>query len=336
MRVRIRGSVALHILFTVFSLVCFPLPSMAALPKSSPQGRRTAAVLGATGAVGQQVVRALLQRGWSNVHLLNRREMGPIQLDNKDNDDALKVASRIHEHIVPMADGASGGPLEAACGKIFHEHAVDALFITMGVGAPSKYKGQEGADLLKRVDVQLPTACARGARSSSLSVAHVSILTAVGADVDSVPDTSDRLFGMISRARAGGGLYNHCKGRVEQNIRDLGFPSFSTFRPAALLGTPNTPRSVAFICGLLDPLLPALYKSSKISTLGEAMVLDAEEKLDAVAAVAAGHGETEAAGAGLPAKFRFDVFEGGPLHALYARTKRGADGTKENTKKEGL
>lgn len=260
--------------------------------------RKTAAVLGATGAVGKEIVKSLTARGWEAV-LLNRREVADV--DGEGN--------RIRQVVVPMKGGEGGGPLESSCEEILRKEGVDAVFVSMGVGAPSKYGGEEGAALLKRVDVDLPTACARGARKVE-SVKHFSILTAVGADVKAVPDKSDSMFGLISRARAGGGLYNHCKGKVEENIRSLGFPTFSTFRPAALLGTPNTPASVAFIMGLIDPILPSKWKCSDISILGEAMVKDAEDKLSAQEA-----GE-------VADTFEFDIFEGEPLHELYARVKR--------------
>lgn len=292
-----------------FLLVVTLLPIMAT-------ASRSAAVLGATGAVGQEVIRALLERGWGEVHLLSRRD--PDVLDADDD-------KRVVHHVVPMLEGDVGGPLETHCATILTEHSVDAVFVTMGVGAPSQFKGEEGAAHLTRVDVTLPTACARGARASG-SVKHFSILTAVNADVNAQPDTSDRLFGLLSRARAGGGLYNHCKGQVEENIRALKFPTFSTFRPAALLGTPNTPKSVAFIFGLIDPILPALWKCSPIATLGNAMVLDAEEKLDAASA----------AEGDISASAKFDVFEGTSLHALYARTKGDARAAGAASGRSGL
>ena len=53
----------------------------------------------------------------------------------------------------------------------------------------------------------------------------------------------------------------------------------STFRPSALIGTPNTPGFVAAMFGVIDPVMPARYKSSDINTLAAAMVLDAEGRL---------------------------------------------------------
>jgi len=238
---------------------------------------RTAAVLGASGAVGTEVVRSLVDSGWQVV-VLNRR---PI--------DKFSGVDGVTSHIVNMENIAA---LESSCEDVISAAKASALFITMGVGAPSKTNGQAGADILERVDVTLPSACARGAKAAG--VKHASILTAVGADADAKPDTDDGPFDLIPMARAGGPLYNNLKGRVENNLKDLGFSTFSTFRPAALLGTPNTPRFVEIICRIVDPLLPAKYKSSNIAILADAMVLDSEDKL----------GKAEGTASD------FDVFEG--------------------------
>jgi nucleoside-diphosphate-sugar epimerase len=247
---------------------------------------RTAAVLGATGAVGTEVVRSLLDQGYSVV-LINRRSVEAFDKPG------------VTQHVVPMDDS-----LESSCASIMAAAKVSSAFITMGVGAPSKTKGQAGADQLRAVDVTLPSACARGARRAG--VEHVGILTAVGADASSTPDADDGFLGLLPMARAGGPLYNQCKGQVEVNIKELGFPTFSTFRPAALLGTPNTPQIVEVVGRAVDFLLPAKYKCSEIATLADAMVLDAGEK--------EGAGGAEFEGA------EFAVFEGEPLHELYKRT----------------
>ena len=246
------------------------------MPLSAAAAARTAAVLGASGAVGTEVVRSLVDSGWQVV-VLNRR---PV--------DKFTGVDGVTSHVVNMESRAA---LESSCEEVMSAAKASALFITMGVGAPSKTKGQAGADILERVDVTLPSACARGAKRAG--VKHVSILTAVGADADAKPDTDDGPFDLIPMARAGGPLYNNVKGRVENNLKDLGFSTLSTFRPAALLGTPNTPRFVEIISRILDPVLPAKYKSSDIAVLADAMVIDSEDKL----------GKAEGAS-------EFDVFEG--------------------------
>ncbi|GMH51288.1 hypothetical protein TrLO_g8363 [Triparma laevis f. longispina] len=249
---------------------------------------RTAAVLGASGAVGTEVVRSLVDRGW-DVIVLNRR---PV--------DKFEGPAKVTQHVINMETETE---LKESCEKVMSAAKASALFITMGVGAPSKTKGQKGADILEMVDVSLPSACARGAKAAG--VTHITILTAVGADSAAKPDKDDGIFNLFPMARAGGPLYNNCKGRVENNIRELGFPTLSTFRPAALLGTSNTPNAVAVIGRAVDFLLPVKYKCSEISVLADAMVLDSEDKLR---------------GKGGESK-DFDIFEGEPLHSLYARSK---------------
>ena len=202
-------------------LLCLLLCSTMAAPSG-----RSAAVLGATGAVGKEIVKSLLARNWTSVTLLNRR---PTK-------DLFPKDGRIVEMVVPMENGEVNGALQQACERIFREQKTSSLFIAMGVGAPSKTT----EEVVRRVDLHLPSACVRGAKSSGI-VQHVSILTAVGADVAAVPATSDALFGLIPRTRASGGLYNHLKGKIEENIKALDFQTASTFRPATLIGTPNTP-----------------------------------------------------------------------------------------------
>jgi len=260
---------------------------------------RTAAVLGATGAVGTELVNTLVDQGW-NVVLLNRRSVD--KFTNKPN---------ITQHIVPMDDESA---LESACAGVIREASASSLFISMGVGAPSKTPGQEGADILKRVDVALPSACARGAKAAGC-VQHVSILTAVGADADAKPNLDDGFLKLLPMARASGPLYNQQKGIIEQNIKEMAFPTFSTFRPATLLGTPNTPPTLAAIAPKLDWLLPVKWKSSQIKTLAKAMVFDCETKL-----MGGDNGNVDGT---TSSDAQFDVFEGQPLHDLYARTEQG-------------
>ena len=183
--------------------------------------------------------------------------------------------------------------LRSACADTFKAHQVDALFITMGVGAASKVK----EDVLRKVDVDLPTACSRGA--SDAGVKHVSLLTAVGANAEAKPGTT--LFGLLPKTRAGGGLYNQVKGKVEENIGAMSFPcGLSAFRPAALIGTPHTPKVLSMVSPVLDKMLPTLYRSSKINTLAAAMVHEAEQRI----ASNDGGGETR-------------ILQGKELHALY-------------------
>lgn len=71
----------------------------------------------------------------------------------------------------------------------------------LGIGKSSQATAEE----LERVDVTLPSAFARSLKAAN--VHHVALLTAVGADITAKPSA-------ITKTAAGGGLYNHLKGKV--------------------------------------------------------------------------------------------------------------------------
>jgi hypothetical protein len=94
---------------------------------------------------------------------------------------------------------------------------------------------------------------------------------------------------------------------VEEQIQSVGFPSTSIFRPAAIIGTPHTPKWLAWLSPKIDGVVPAKYKSSDIDTLAAAMVYDAEQRLDAL----------DGPNSEKQAENSVVFYEGGPLHSLY-------------------
>ena len=255
----------------------------------------TAAVLGATGAVGKEVVRHLSARpSWTRIIVLNRREVEYAD-------------SKVEQHVVKMDEAT----LEADTARILGNAGADAVFNTMGVGAASK--ADEAT--LRKVDVGLPSAFFKGAKAAG--VRHASLLTAVGADASANPDSG---WFFVPKTAAGGPLYNHLKGVIEQRTATLNFASSSAFRPAALIGTPHTPKFIALVSPVFDRIVPAKYKSSNINTLAAAMVHDAETKLGALDdAAAVGAGDGTVAGANAFPADAHTIFEGANLHELYAR-----------------
>ena len=259
--------------------------------------KRSAAVLGSTGAVGKEIVKSLINRNWDSIVLINRRQLTEPSIVN-----ANSYNEKVKEYIVDMENINN---FENKCAEIIKEENSQAIFIAMGVGAASKVD----EPTLRKADFELPAAFAKGAKEGTSSVQHVSILTAVGANKDAVPDSHD-YFGLIPRTRAGGGLYQQLKGQIEQKLAELNFPTLSVFRPAVLLGTPHTPKVLAYISPFFDMILPVKYKSSKISILGNAMVFDAETRLDA--------NDTNN---------KVDILEGASLHDLYKRSTAAKEET---------
>ena len=119
--------------------------------------------------MGKELVRHLVSHPgqWASIVVLNRRPVAD-----------LNTLPRVSEQIVSMDSEAK---LESETERILKEANVDAVFNTMGVGAPSKAKEEE----LRRVDLALPAAFARGAKAAGAS--HFGLLTAVGADASAKP-----------------------------------------------------------------------------------------------------------------------------------------------------
>lgn len=189
----------------------------AAQSATSSSGTFAAAVLGATGAVGSQVLKVICSRPqqWSRVVLVSRREIPSEALPVHDGVEIVQLTT-------DMNDEAELQELASA-----ELSGVDAVFITMGVGASSKATPQT----LERVDVTLPTAFATGARQAGAK--YAALLTSVGADSAA---NADSLLGKLLGTTAGSPLYAKLKGTVEENLKNLGFDAFSAFRPATLIG----------------------------------------------------------------------------------------------------
>jgi uncharacterized protein YbjT (DUF2867 family) len=122
------------------------------------ESKPSAVVLGATGAVGSEVVKALLASSvFGTVTTLGRRPLAGLE----------RVPERLTQHIVDVFDPAA---YEARLGG----HS--AAFCTLGIGEPSKVARPE----FYRIDVQCVADFAGACRRRGIS--HFSLLTAVGAN----------------------------------------------------------------------------------------------------------------------------------------------------------
>lgn len=129
--------------------------------KGEDEPGRSAVALGATGAVGREVVKALLASpAFSQVTILVRR---PLDIPVPD-------GKRLSQHVLDVFDAAAYEPLLAG-------HT--AAFCTLGLGEPSKVNPAE----LRRVDVGGAEKFAAACRRQGVS--HFSLLTSVGAKAKS-------------------------------------------------------------------------------------------------------------------------------------------------------
>src|SRR5437870_2142860 len=124
--------------------------------------RVQAIVIGATGAVGSSLVRAMIASDqWSRIVILARRPVDSLFSDR----------SKLDVRVIDL-DHLEGEAASAATG-------CDAAFNTMGVGQPRKTPKEE----VWRVDVEYAGAFARGCKAAG--VPHISLLSSVGADATS-------------------------------------------------------------------------------------------------------------------------------------------------------
>jgi uncharacterized protein YbjT (DUF2867 family) len=130
--------------------------------------------------------------------------------------------------------------------------AVDAVICALGTTI--KQAGSQAA--FARVDHDAPLAVARLARAQG---AHAFALnSAMGADPGA------RIF------------YNQVKGRLEQDLRALGFPSLTLVRPGLIGGERAERRTgehlASLVLGVLGPVLPRAWRINPAGIIAAALV----------------------------------------------------------------
>lgn len=217
------------------------MASAAHTSPDQPSGHR-AIVLGATGATGRQVVKALLDRNWE-VTTITRRHF-----DYYDpSEQKTAELARLTEIVVENYDTLTT--------DMFSGH--DALFNCLGTT-----RGQAGsAEAFVHVEVGLTELASAAAKAAG--VKHVSLVSAQGANKDAwVPTT------MIHPM-----LYMRTLGEKEDAVVSKSFPSVSVYRPGMLDRLVGDRAAENF----LSWLMPSL--TLRVDVLARAMVKDAEESL---------------------------------------------------------
>jgi uncharacterized protein YbjT (DUF2867 family) len=202
-----------------------------------------AVVVGGTGAVGASLVRELLSSQLcEGVVALVRR---PV-----DQFDTVKGREKLALEEVDLSE------LETATTEL--ASGCDLAFKTMGIGQPRKVS----REVFRRVDLEYAAAFAKG--SAAAGIRHISMLSSVGANLDS------RSF------------YLRIKGEAEKAVVDAGMTRTSLFQPSLLVteeiryGLQDRVTQVVF--PRLSPFLPGKYHEIHVEELGRAMRLNAEQE----------------------------------------------------------
>ncbi len=209
-------------------------------------------VLGASGSVGNALIKELIRNGSFNpiVTLVRRSQPDQIAM-------ARDAGVELRETLVPAMDPLG---LEAATTDAIRslEGGVVALSV-LGVGAGT---AKLTIDEHRAVDVQLNAAFARGLKASN-RVKHLAFMSAGGAD-SKASATGSGAAGMARYARV--------KGESEEGVKDSGLDVVSIFRPAMIIGSQHTPWLLEKALPLFSFMTPAKYKSITVEQIAKAMV----------------------------------------------------------------
>lgn len=215
-------------------------------------GVRAAVVLGASGSVGNALIRELVRSGSFHaiVTLVRRSQPGQGAI-------AHEAGIELRETLLPGMDAAD---LKAATADAIRSLDADVVgFSVLGIGAGT---AKLTIDEHRAVDVKLNTAFARALEASG-RVRHLAFMSAVGADPVAAPTGS---------GAAGMARYARVKGEAEEAVKDTGPAVVSIFRPAMIIGSQHTPWLLEKVLPVFSFLTPPNYRSITVEQIAKAMV----------------------------------------------------------------
>mmetsp|Transcript_13436 Transcript_13436/g.26820 ORF Transcript_13436/g.26820 Transcript_13436/m.26820 type:complete len:318 (+) Transcript_13436:22-975(+) len=263
-----------NVVFLPLTILLSVLLFASAETTSDKEGRRTAVLFGATGAVGSEAMRSLLLHNiyhgapfWEEVVLVGRREAPLFQSDSS----LLPNITQIIVEDMTVADQ----------NERLKSVKADACIIAVGSSSPMVGTLRTWHD----VDVVLPAAVARLCRS--MGATYISLLSAVDseeggptpfdeAELAEGDDTTLGWWGMLVR-------YARVKGLAEQAASSADISNVRIFQPSNIV-THETrygwfDRILFQILPYINPILPEKYRSVPVRLLGMAMAADAAKKL---------------------------------------------------------
>ena len=182
---------------------------------------RSALVLGASGSVGNALIRELIQTGsFRSIVTLARRSQPDHVAMARDTGVELREA---------ILSAMNPTDLERATTEAARSIEGEVVGLSvLGIGAGT---AKLTIDEHRAVDVGLNVALARGLKTSG-RVQHLAFKSAIGADATAATTGS---------GAAGMARYARVKGEAEEAVKASGPPVVSIFRPAMIIGSQHTP-----------------------------------------------------------------------------------------------
>ena len=213
---------------------------------------QAAVVLGASGSVGNALVKELVRSGsFKPIVTLVRRSLADQVALARD------AGVELREKLIPAMDPAG---LEAATVEAIGSLEGDVVGLSvLGVGAGT---AKLSIDAHRAVDVELNAAFARGLKASG-RVRHLAFMSAAGAN----PTAAATGSGAAGMAR-----YARVKGEAEEAVKAGGPAVVSIFRPAMIIGSRHTPWLLEKVLPVFSFVTPARYRSITLEQIAKAMI----------------------------------------------------------------
>ena len=213
---------------------------------------KTAMVLGASGSVGNALIKELIRNGSFKVIVTFVRRSLPEQVAM-----ASKAGVELVEKLIPAMDPIALETATAAACRSLSDEPVGLS--VLGVGADTAKLTIEEH---RAVDVRLNAAFARGLKGSG-RVNHLAFMSAGGAN----PAAATTGSGAAGMAR-----YSRVKGEAEEAVKASGLAVVSIFRPAMIIGSQHTPWLLEKVVPLFSFMTPGKWKSITVEEIAKAMI----------------------------------------------------------------
>ena len=214
---------------------------------------KAALLLGASGSVGKEVLKVLMEEASYQKVIVFVRQ--PLNIDIQD------PQKKLVQKILPKF--SSNELFQVVCEvltELANHNSEVVGFSTLGIGANT---ARLTIDQHRAVDVELNKAFAQALKTNR-NVKSLEFMSAVGAN----PKASASGSGAAGMPR-----YARVKGEAEEAVQANGPLVVNIYRPSTIRGSQHTPKTLAMITPIIDALIPSKYHSISAHQIAKAMLI---------------------------------------------------------------